>query len=395
MRALILVIDAFGIGALPDASRYGDDGADTLRSVCLAETQLDQVQWPTLRAMGLGNCKALLGAEIANCAPVPHPTASFGVMAERSTGKDTTTGHWELAGIVLAQGFHTFVPEFPSFPKELVSRFETETGYTLIGNRSASGTAIIEEFGMEQMMGKRVICYTSADSVFQIAAHEEVVRLEQLYQICETARTICDDYRVARVIARPFTGTPGNFTRTAGRHDYSIELPGPTILDKLQEHNIETIGIGKIGDIFNQQGVSLSYPDKGNAECLQRVEDLLSDASRQDQLLFVNLVDTDMLYGHRRDAEGYYRAIGAIDRFLPKICKQLNNDDLLIITADHGCDPTFSGTDHTREYVPLLVYRAGLQGSNLGIRNSFCDVAATIGDFFGIENEKGDSVLNC
>jgi phosphopentomutase len=382
MRALVLVIDALGIGALPDADDYGDAGAHTLRSICRAAQKNTQVQWPNLLALGLGNAAALTVEELSNCPPVPGPTASFGAMIEQSRGKDTTTGHWELAGLISARGFHIFSPAYPSFPPELVARLEQATGYKLIGNRAVSGTVIIEELGSEQMSGGKIIGYTSADSVMQLAAHEAVISPEALYRICEQARTICNDYQVARVIARPFTGRPGAFTRTSNRRDFSIELPGPSVLDRLLEHGVETVGIGKIGDIFNHQGLSRSYPDKGNAACLKRVAELLREQQASGQLIFVNLVDTDMLYGHRRDPVGYYRAVQEIDRALTGIIDLLTEHDMLIITADHGCDPGFSGTDHTREYVPLLILRPGRAGRCLGIRASFAEVAATLCAFF-------------
>jgi phosphopentomutase len=314
-------------------------------------------------------------------------------MAERSKGKDTINGHWEMAGIVLDQGFHLFPPDYPSFPDELVRRFESETGYALLGNRAASGTVIVEELGEEQMKGGRVICYTSADSVFQIAAHEAAVPVDELYRICGIARTICNDYRVARVIARPFTGRPGAFVRMAGRRDYSIDLPGPSVLDRLVEHGVETVGIGKIGDIFNNRGLTRSYSDKGNEACLKRVIDLLVDQPIPDQLIFVNLVDTDMLYGHRRDADGYCRAVAEIDRCLCQVDDLLGREDFLIVTADHGCDPGFGGSDHTREYVPLLFYRPGRVGISLGIRESFSDVAAIVAACFSTQNMGGSGVL--
>lgn len=394
MRGVILVIDSFGIGAAPDADTYGDAGASTLRSVCASTVAGNRAPWPNLLAMGLGNCAALIGNPISQCPQTETPSASFGAMAEKSKGKDTTTGHWELAGIVLNQGFRVFRQGYPSFPAELVHRFESATDCQMLGNRAASGTVIIEELGEESMKGGRVICYTSADSVFQIAAHEAVVPTEELYRICETTRTICNDYNVARVIARPFTGNPGAFVRTAGRRDYSIDLPGPSVLDRLVEHGIETIGIGKIGDIFNNQGISVSYPDKGNTKCLNRAVDVLNDRVTSDQLIFVNLVDTDMLYGHRRDPDGYCRAVTEIDGYLPQIGKLLGEEDFLIITADHGCDPGFRGSDHTREYVPLLLYRPGLPGVSLGIRKSFSDVAATVAACFSINNVCGTDVLS-
>lgn len=394
MRGVILIIDAFGIGAAPDAEHYGDTGAHTLRSVAEGRSSGDQVQWPALLALGLGNCATLTGPPVVGCPPAGNPQASFGVMAPSSRGKDTTTGHWELAGLIMAQGFHLFPPDYPSFPGELITRFEQETGFTLIGNRAVSGTTIIEELGETHMQGGGLICYTSADSVFQVAAHEEVVPLAQLYQTCLVARRICDDYGVARVIARPFTGEPGNFTRTAGRHDYSIELPEPSMLDVLLDQGVETVGIGKIGDIFNQQGLAVSHPDKGNDNCIKRAKKVLEEDGPASRLIFVNLVDTDMLYGHRRDAEGYYRAIQEIDAQLEGILSRLKDEDFLIISADHGCDPKFKGTDHTREFVPLLFYQRSRKPAALGVRSSFTDLAATVCSLYGIEGVFGSPFLS-
>ena len=382
MRGLVLVIDAFGIGAAPDADDYGDSGANTLRSVCTG-AGVDPVNWPTLLNLGLGNCAALTGPPVAGCPAAAAPIASFGALKEKSKGKDTTTGHWELGGVVMEQGFHLFPSDYPSFPAELVERFERDTGLELLGNRAASGTQIIEELGPVHQRRGGVICYTSADSVFQIAAHEEVVPLDELYRCCLSARKICDDYHVARVIARPFAGSVGSYTRTPGRRDFSIALPEPSMLDTLQKRGIETIGIGKIGDIFNHQGLTLSYPDKGNDKCMARLQNLLQQEADVDQLIFVNLVDTDMLYGHRRDPPGYYRAIEEIDRALAPVLTLLGSGDFLIISADHGCDPAFRGTDHTREFVPLIFYQPGRKAADLGIRESFADVAATVCTLFG------------
>ncbi|MDM8535622.1 phosphopentomutase [Desulfobacterales bacterium HSG17] len=385
MRAIILIIDSFGIGALPDAADYGDTGANTALSICRA---IGKPQWPNLESMGLGNCAALLDVSLPGLLPVEKPTTSFGVMAEKSPGKDTTTGHWELAGLILKEAFHTFPKNYPSFPAELVQKFEQTTGYEIIGNKAASGTAILEELGEAQMQGKRVIAYTSADSVFQIAAHEEIVPLQELYQICETARELCNPYQIARVIARPFIGLPGAFTRTKGRHDYSMDPPNGSLLDVLAQNNIETIGIGKIGDIFNQKGITQSFPEKGNPACIEKTLEVLRQKSNTPRLVFVNLVDTDMLFGHRRDSVGYHDAIADIDGKLPEIMQSLTPDDFLIITADHGCDPGFTGTDHTREYVPLLTNRPHCPASNLGIRESFADVAESITAFFGISADE-------
>ncbi|RPI78022.1 MAG: phosphopentomutase [Desulfobacteraceae bacterium] len=305
-------------------------------------------------------------------------------MAPLSPGKDTTTGHWEMAGIVLNRAFHTFPPEFPSFPAELVTAFEAAIGKKILGNCSASGTEIIRELAEEHMRTGFPICYTSADSVFQIAAHEDIIPPDLLYAMCAIARKLCDAYQVARIIARPFAGKPGYFVRTERRKDFSIALPGPSLLDHLQTQGIKTVGVGKIGNIFNESGLTENYSDKGNAACLDRIDRLLPADSDQPDFIFANLVDTDMLYGHRRDAAGYLQAVSAIDDQLGKWLPGLSEKDLLIITADHGCDPTYRGTDHTREYAPLLSFSPGKPGQNLGIRKSFADIARTLTDFFQI-----------
>jgi phosphopentomutase len=378
MRITILVIDSFGIGALSDAEKYGDVGSNTALHICEA---IKGPKWPNLRRLGLGNAGALLGFVLPGCEPVEAPLGSYGVMQERSPGKDTTTGHWEIAGIELSKPFHTFPPEFPSFPSELIADFEREIGRGILGNKAASGTAIIEELGAEHLRTGKPIVYTSSDSVFQIAAHEETIPVPELYRYCEVARKLCDPYQVGRVIARPFVGRPGSFVRTSGRHDFSIALPSPSILDVLSENGVKTIAVGKIGDIFNESGITESHHDKGNAACLDRTQALLSEgsgATPRHELIFVNLVDTDMIYGHRRDVEGYFRAVSEIDERLPRIIETMRSGDLLVITADHGCDPTFKGTDHTREHVPLVAYRKGVAGRSLGVRTGFSDIAQTI-----------------
>jgi phosphopentomutase len=301
----------------------------------------------------------------------------------KSPGKDTTTGHWEIAGIILDRPFETFPPEYPSFPEQLVREFERRTGRMLIGNTAASGTEIIQRLGEEHQKTGALICYTSADSVFQIAAHEDTVPLEELYRACTIARELLDRYRIARVIARPFVGTPGAFTRTKNRKDFSIALPEDGVLEHLRSHGIETVGVGKIGNIFNEQGLDRNYPEKGNPACLAKTRELLEDRPERDTFIFVNLVDTDMVYGHRRDVEGYHTALTEVDRELGEYINLCGADDLLIVTADHGCDPTYRGTDHTREYVPLLVYRKGETGRNLGERDSHADIASSLAAFFG------------
>jgi len=381
MRAIIIVIDSFGIGALPDAEKYGDEGSNTILHIC--ET-VNGDKWSVLRKMGLGNASLLLENELPGCETVKNPLASFGVMNEKSPGKDTTTGHWELAGLELKSAFTTFPPEYPSFPQKLLADFTRETGKEVIGNKAASGTIIIEELGKEHMETGKLIVYTSGDSVFQIAAHEDIVPLDELYDICEKSRILCDHYNVGRIIARPFVGEPGNFTRTNNRRDYSIKYEGETIFDFLQKKGVNTVGVGKIGDIFLERGINDSYHDKGNNACMKRTEELLSKPADGDEFIFVNYVDTDMLYGHRRNPQGYCDEVETVDKHLGKLIEVLRKDELLIITADHGCDPTFKGTDHTREYVPLLCYRKDSEVINLGIRNQFSDVAASVAEFLNI-----------
>ncbi|MDP8203356.1 MAG: phosphopentomutase [Candidatus Tenebribacter mawsonii] len=381
MRAIIIVIDSFGIGALPDAIKYGDSNANTALHIC--ET-IKGDKWTILKKLGLGNASLLLGNKLPGCEAVKNPLANFGVMSEKSPGKDTTTGHWELAGLELESAFTTFPPEFPSFPEKLLEDFTRETGKEIIGNKAASGTAIIEELGKQHLETGKLIVYTSGDSVFQVAAHETIVPLNELYDICEKARILCNEYSVGRVIARPFIGEPGNFTRTKGRHDYSIKYEGETIFDFLQKKGVNTVGVGKIGDIFLEKGLNDSHNDKGNDACIKKTEMLLSKPSDKDEFIFVNYVDTDMLYGHRRNPQGYCDEVEKIDKHLGRLIEVLREDELLIVTADHGCDPTFKGTDHTREYVPLLCYQKGTEGIDLGIRNQFSDVAASIAKFFRV-----------
>ncbi len=391
MKALLLIIDSFGIGALPDADRYGDAGANTALHICEA---IPGEKWPHLKHLGLGNCANLLGDTLPGCPASRTPAASVGVMNQASAGKDTISGHWEMAGIKLDKPFHIFNPSFPSFPEKLVKDFQKQTGYKLLGNKSASGTEIIEALGKAHLKGEGVIVYTSADSVFQIAAHEDIVPVKELYQICEIARKLCDPYHVGRVIARPFIGKPGQFKRTGSRKDYSMVPPQRSLLNHLQNHHIQTIGIGKIGNIFSEQGLETSFHDSENSACLNRTIDCLQKRTTKDQFIFVNLVDTDMLYGHRRDIKGYYKAVCEIDEMLPEIVESMNFEDLMIITADHGCDPGFRGTDHTREYVPLLVYQKIHKPVELGIRASFCDVAQSITAFFGLPRiENGQSFI--
>ena len=305
-------------------------------------------------------------------------------MKEKSPGKDTTTGHWELAGLELTEAFTVLPSEYPSFPEKLLEDLMRESGRGVLGNKAASGTAIIDELGVEHMETGKLIVYTSGDSVLQIAAHEDIVPLDELYNICAKARILCDPYTLGRVIARPFVGKPGDFTRTKGRKDYSIKYNGESLFDYLKKNGVNTVGVGKIGDIFVERGINDSYHDKGNPACIKRTEELLAGPAKGNEFIFVNYVDTDMNFGHRRDPIGYCKAVEEVDEHLDRLLDILGEDDLLIVTADHGCDPTFRGTDHTREHIPLLVYRKGTKPVDLGIRDQFSDVAASISDFLGV-----------
>jgi len=382
-RFVILVIDSCGAGALPDAAAYGDEGANTLGNMA---RRVGGLHLPTLESWGLGNL-----TEIAGCPPSGAPRASFGTMAEMSHGKDTTTGHWEMVGIVLEKGFATFPNGFPPELMQEWLQLSGAPGY--LGNKTASGTQIIEELGPEHLATGWPIVYTSADSVFQIAAHEHKISLATLYNWCEAARTVGKKYGIARVIARPFIGEPGKFVRTYDRRDFSQPPPPGTVLDLLSQAGVQVVGVGKIPDIYDGRGIARSVHTEGNADGLRKTEELLGDLGAS--LLFVNLVDTDMLYGHRRDPAGYARAMEEIDRALPAIASALRPDDVLVITADHGNDPTFPGSDHTREQVPLLAYSPRrARGSALGVRESFADLGATVADYFGVGAPRGRSFLS-
>jgi len=380
-RIFLIVLDSVGIGAAPDAADYGDEGAATLPHTAAA---VGRLRLPTLQAMGLGNIPPLLpgGEPIAGVSPVPRPTASYGAMREMSEGKDTITGHWEIAGILMRPGFTLFPPGPPSFPEDLVREFERRTGRPTIGNKAASGTEIIQELGEQHMREGAWIIYTSADSVFQIAAHTDVIPLEELYRACEIARELCNPYRVGRVIARPFTGTPGHFVRTEDRRDYAYQPDEPTVLEILTQEGIPVYAVGKIEDIFAHRGITESRHTGNNLDSQQAVLDLAE--KKRTGLIFANFIDFDMLYGHRRNARGYAEALEQTDSFLAEFLPRLGPADLLLITADHGNDPTFKGTDHTREMVPLLACRPGLRGVSLGIRQGFYDIGQTIADYFGI-----------
>jgi phosphopentomutase len=381
-RFVIIVIDSCGAGALPDAETYGDAGANTIGNTA---KRVGGLRLPTLQSWGLGNL-----TEIDGCPPAPAPRASFGTMAELSTGKDTTTGHWEMVGIVLEKGFTTF-PH--GFPPELMQKWLQLSGAPgFLGNKPASGTVIIEELGREHLATGWPIVYTSADSVFQIAAHEQKVPLATLYAWYEAARTVGKSYGIARVIARPFIGEPGKFVRTYNRRDFSQPPPPGTVLDRLADAGVQIVGVGKIPDIYDGRGMARSVHTEGNADGLRKTEELLGDLGTS--LLFVNLVDTDMLYGHRRDPVGYARAVEEIDAALPRIASALRRDDLLVLTADHGNDPTFPGSDHTREQVPLLAYSPRrVRGAALGVRESFADLGATVSEYFGVAAPRGRSFL--
>jgi phosphopentomutase len=382
-RVTWIVLDSVGIGAMPDAASYGDPpGADTLGNIARER----RMNLPNLANLGLGNIKPL-----ENIPPAAEAAASYGRSALASPGKDTTTGHWEMAGIHLEKPF----PLFPhGFPREIMDEFERRIGRGSLGNFAASGTEIIAQLGEEHVRTGSPIVYTSADSVFQIAAHEEVIPLFELYKMCETARGILrGPYEVGRVIARPFVGEPGQFTRTANRKDYAVPPPKGMLLDRLDSEGVPVFSVGKIFDVFLGRGIREYEKTTTNADGMAKTSAALDEA--EEGLIFVNLVDFDQLYGHRNDVEGYARALEEVDAWLPSFMDKLTDDDLLILTADHGCDPTVPGTDHTREYVPLLVYSPrNPKGTDLGLRATLSDIGQTVAESFGIHISKGQSFLN-
>ncbi|NLL52998.1 MAG: phosphopentomutase [Peptococcaceae bacterium] len=374
-RVIIIVMDSVGIGEMPDSWEYGDQGSNTLGNI---SRKLGGLRLPNLQGLGLANIAPIPYLEAVN-----HAQANYGKMAEKSKGKDTTTGHWEIAGLILEQAF----PTFPhGFPPDFISKLENKIGRGVLGNEVASGTEIIQRLGDEHVRTGKPIVYTSADSVFQIAAHEEVIPLEELMSICRTARAMLDgDLRVARVIARPFIGQTGNYKRTANRQDFSVEPHRETLLDKLTANGGKVMAVGKIYDIFAGKGISESVTIRNNMDGLDKTINILQEKSQFD-LIFTNLVDFDMIYGHRNNISGYARALEEFDSRLPDIIGALQEEDMLFITADHGCDPTTPSTDHSREYVPLLVYGQGLKkGVNLGIRSTFADLGATAAEYLGLE----------
>lgn len=368
------MMDSCGVGAAPDAADYGDEGSDTIGHTAQA---VDGLSLPNFEKAGLGN----LHGDLFGVPPTSEATMAFGRMAEASAGKDSTTGHWEIAGLITNQPQATFTDT--GFPDDLVKPIETESGYEFIGNYAASGTTIIDELGAEHVRTGKPILYTSADSVFQIAAHTDVIALGDLYKLCEVARRHCDRYRIGRVIARPFVGEPGNFRRTYDRRDFALAPGGPTLLDHAKDTGLAVLGIGKIEDLFAGQGLTEAIHTEGDQDGLDRTVSALEERTGPG-IIFTNLVDLDMLYGHRENPEGYAAGLKLIDSYLPALVEGLGIDDLLILSADHGNDPTDGSTDHTREFVPLLVAGLKSAGINLGTREQYCDVAATIAQGFGL-----------
>lgn len=374
-RVILIVLDSVGVGELPDSADYGDVGSNTVGNIVKA---CGCISLPNLTRLGMGKIDGI------DYLPVPGEViGSYGKMAEVSKGKDTITGHWEISGLQLKYPF----PTYPGgFSADIIDRFEKMTGRGVLANCVASGTEIIKEYGEEHMKTGKLIVYTSADSVFQIAAHEEIVPLEELYRICRLAREMLQgENMVGRVIARPFLGQPGNFSRTSNRRDFSAEPTSDTILDKLQQKGLDVIAVGKIEDIFSGKGITQAEHTKSN---MNGVDVTLNYMKQQNKgMIFTNLVDFDMLFGHRNNAEGYKQALEEFDSRLPEIMSAMREDDLLLITADHGCDPTTPSTDHSREYIPLLLYGQNIrQDVNLGTRKTYADIASSIAEIFGIKN---------
>ena len=377
-RIIWIVIDSVGVGALPDAKSFGDEGVNTLGHIV---KEFSDIKIPNMIKLGLGNID---GIDYIN--NIDSPIGSFGRCNEVSQGKDTTTGHWEMTGLLVDTPFKTFEN---GFPKEIIDEFERRTGRKVVANKPASGTAILDEFGEHQMKTGDVIVYTSADSVFQIAAHEDIIPLEELYEMCKTAREIMmGEYAVARVIARPYVGScNGQFERTSNRRDYSLNPFDKTVLDNIKEKGLDVIGVGKIEDIFNGQGITEAIHTKDNMDGVDQTINYIKKENKG--LIFTNLVDFDSKYGHRRNIKGYKEALEEFDARIPEIIEAMNDKDILIINADHGNDPAYKGTDHTREYIPLLVYGKDIkEGINLGTRKSFADIGATVADILNVSKTK-------
>ena len=382
MRIFWIVLDSAGIGDAPDAALFGDEGSNTIKR-CYDSGKL---KVPNMQRLGLFNINGMAYGE-----SVQNPAGGYARLKEQSMGKDTTTGHWEMAGMISEQPFPTY-PE--GFPEEIIEEFEEKTGRKVLCNRPYSGTEVLKVYGKEHVETGNLIVYTSADSVFQIAAHEDVVPVETLYEYCRKARAILQgEHGVGRVIARPFIGTSGNYTRTPKRHDFSLEPPAVTMLDQLKDAGKAVISVGKIKDIFAGRGITDFVYTKGNEEGIERTLEYLDQDF--EGLCFINLVDFDMLYGHRNDVDGYAKALSYFDSKLPEMLGKLRRDDILMITADHGCDPGYTvSTDHSREHTPFLMYGEGVQPANLGTRQTFADIGATVLDYFGIRPEfAGTSML--
>lgn len=382
-RVIWIVLDSVGMGALPDAHKYGDENSNTIGNI---SKTLGGLKLPNMERLGLGNIEGIVGVN-----RVENPAGCYARFSEISNGKDTTTGHWEMVGINSGQPF----PTYPKgFPKDLIEAFEKAVGRKIMGNKTASGTAILDELGEEHMKTGKLIVYTSADSVFQIAAHEEIVPLDELYKICATARNmLVGEHAVARVIARPFVGEPGNFTRTPNRRDFSLVPPYNTVLDNLKSSNFNVMAVGKIEDIFSGKGITEAVHTTDNMDGVDKTLEYMREDKKG--LIFTNLVDFDMKWGHRNDAEAYGRGLEAFDKRLQDITGAMKDTDILFITADHGCDPTTPGTDHSREYVPFLAYGKALKENiNLGTRKTFADMGQTIAEIFSVELIKvGESFL--
>ena len=375
-RVILIVLDSVGIGEMPDAAKYGDAGSNTLKHIY---ENIPNFSLPHLEKLGLGSAQGVDFIPKAD-----KPAGAYGKMAEKSPGKDTSTGHWEMGGIILDQPFRTFPNGFDA---EIIEKFTKETGYGILCNKPISGTEVIRQLGEEHMKTKKLIVYTSADSVFQIAAHEEIVPLAELYEICGKARKILDPYYVSRVIARPFVGSCAeDFTRTPNRRDFAMKPFEETILDRLKAAGYEVAGVGKIEDIFAGVGLTRAVHTASNMDGVDKTLEYMKEVD--EGLIFTNLVDFDMLYGHRNNVAGYGEALKEFDCRLPEIISALREDDLLLITADHGCDPCTASTDHSREFVPLLAYGKGMTPRDLGIRETFADLAATIADYFGLSPMK-------